>query len=170
MSVLFSWLVQLKCAVQSHCIIFNMMKEAITWQKQKQKTECQHGPILDIWYDPLIAQIANRQIFICLHPYLHNQTHNCMILLAKMGLPKKRFIQIYLRNFHFYLYTKVILPGLYPTGTWGHDGTGVSGWMVRPPDVPDGQHCLSNLFRFGTLSLGYLFRCQAIWTGLLLHL
>jgi hypothetical protein len=59
-------------------------------------------------YDPLITQIANRQIFICLHPYLHNQTHNCMILLTKMGLPKKRFIQIYLRNFHFYLYTKVI--------------------------------------------------------------
>ena len=41
--------------------------------------------------------------------------------------------------------------------------SGVSGWMVRPPDVPDGQNCLDNLFRFGTLSLGYLFRCQAIW-------
>jgi hypothetical protein len=47
---------------------------------------------------------------------------------------------------------------------------GVSGWMVRPPDVPDGQNCLGNLFRFGTLSLGYLFRCQAIWADLLLHL
>jgi hypothetical protein len=30
-------------------------------------------------------------------------------------------------------------------------------------DGPDGQNCLGNLFRFGTLSLGYLFRCQAIW-------
>jgi hypothetical protein len=50
------------------------------------------------------------------------------------------------------------------------NGTGVSGWMVRPPDVPDGQNCLGNLFRFGTLSLGYLFRCQAIWADLLLHL
>jgi hypothetical protein len=49
-------------------------------------------------------------------------------------------------------------------------GTGVSGWMVRPPDVPDGQNCLGNLFRFGTFSLGYLFRCQAIWADLLLHL
>ena len=28
--------------------------------------------------------------------------------------------------------------------------TGVSGWMVRPPDVPDGQNCLGNLFRFET--------------------
>ena len=33
-----TWLVQLKCTVQSHCIIFNTMKEAITWQKQKQKS------------------------------------------------------------------------------------------------------------------------------------
>jgi hypothetical protein len=49
-------------------------------------------------------------------------------------------------------------------------GPSVSGWMVRPPDVPDDQNCLSNLFRFGTLSLGYLFRCQAIWADLLLHL
>jgi hypothetical protein len=24
---------------RSHCIIFNMMKEAITWQKQKQKIQ-----------------------------------------------------------------------------------------------------------------------------------
>jgi hypothetical protein len=51
-----------------------------------------------------------------------------------------------------------------------NNNTGVSGWMVRPPDVPDGQNCLGNLFRFGTLSLGYLFRCQAIWADLLLHL
>ena len=28
--------------------------------------------------------------------------------------------------------------------------TGVSGWMVWPPDVPDGRNCLGNLFRFGT--------------------
>jgi hypothetical protein len=42
--------------------------------------------------------------------------------------------------------------------------------MVRPPDVPDGQNCPGNLFRFGTLSLGYVFRCQAIWNDLLLHL
>jgi hypothetical protein len=48
--------------------------------------------------------------------------------------------------------------------------SGVSGWMVRPPDVPDGQNCLGNLFRFRTFSLGYLFRCQAIWADLLLHL
>jgi hypothetical protein len=46
----------------------------------------------------------------------------------------------------------------------------MSGWMVRPPDVPDDQHCLGNLFRFGTLSLDYLFRCQAIWADLLLQL
>jgi hypothetical protein len=25
--------------------------------------------------------------------------------------------------------------------------TGVSGWMVRPPDVPGGRNCLGNLFR-----------------------
>ena len=26
-----------------HCIIFNMMKEAITWQKQKQKQKLERG-------------------------------------------------------------------------------------------------------------------------------
>jgi hypothetical protein len=36
---------------------------------------------------------------------IHNIKH---VKKACMRLPKKRFIQIYLRNFHFYLYTKVI--------------------------------------------------------------
>jgi hypothetical protein len=36
---------------------------------------------------------------------------------------------------------------------------GVSGWMVRPPDVPDGQNCLgyfikplTNIFNFSELA------------------
>jgi hypothetical protein len=35
-----TWLVQLICAVQSHCIIFNMMKEAITFVHGRNRNIC----------------------------------------------------------------------------------------------------------------------------------
>ena len=104
------------------------------------------------------------------YDHLHNATNDCQNAFPNDHF---NFFQQPLILLHDELTTKMgKLTGNVPQRSHSFSvyTNRVSDWMVWPPDVPDGQNCLGNLFRFGTLSLGYLFRCQAIWADLLLHL